>query len=585
MNDPALPIAVLVLDADMTPALAVTRSLGRIGLVVDVAAHEQQTLARSSRYARRQLLYPDPLHAGDAFLEWMRVQLECGQYNLVIPVTERTATALIPLLDEPGYRELIALPDPAILQFALEKHRTLALAQELGITCPEGWLIANEKELNDLPAELHFPLVIKPARSIGNDGQQRRQLIVMYAQNHEELAAKVRQQLCFGSVLVQEYIQGDSVGIELIAANGEIKLAFQHKRLHEVPLTGGGSSLRESVEINPVLLEASRNLMRAMRWHGVAMVEFKHNPETGSYALMEVNGRFWGSLPLCIAAGADFPALLYELLVEGVIHSTPKVKKGTIARKLSADAYWYELVLRQQGEPGIVEFPSRQQMLKDLLLVFSPRHHFDVQQWRDLRPGLIDIGQILHEQWQRLLDVAKLQRLRAQQRKAWQQLLGGRGLDRVKQVLFVCHGNINRSAIAQKLLEQNLASGRVKILSAGFHEQQGRPADPEMCAIAEQHGLDLTAWQSSQVNRDMVEGSDLVLVMEFAQLERLQKMFPEAEQRIMLLGMVPGCAIAEDQIADPFGQSRSRYQQCFQQVRRCVERLAEHLPGSGERAA
>lgn len=585
MHDPALPIAVLVLDADMTPALAVTRSLGQRGVVVDVAAHEQQTLARSSRYTRRQLLYPDPLHAGDQFLEWMRVQLECGQYNLVIPVTERTATALIPLLGEPRYRDLIALPDPAILQFALEKHRTLALAQELGITCPEGWLIASEPELQDLPTDLHFPLVIKPARSIGNDGQQRRQLIVMYAQNHEELAAKIRQQLCFGSVLVQEYIQGDSVGIELIAVDGEVRLAFQHKRLHEVPLTGGGSSLRESVEINPVLLEASRNLMRAMRWHGVAMVEFKHNPEDDSYALMEVNGRFWGSLPLCIAAGADFPGLLYELLVEGTIHSTPRVEKGTIARKLSADIYWYELVLRKQGDPGIVEFPSRKQMLKDLLLIFSPRHHFDVQQWRDLRPGLVDIGQILHEQWQRLLDVANLQRLRSQQRKAWQQLLSSHDLHSVKQVLFLCHGNINRSVIAQKLFEKTLVNDPVKALSAGFHEQQGRPADPEMRAIAEQHDIDLSDWQSNRVNREMVSDSDLILVMEFAHLERLQKMFPEVQHRMMLLGMVPGCGITVEQIADPFGHSRSRYQQCFQQVRGCVECLAEQLLASRERAA
>ena len=43
------------------------------------------------------------------------------------------------------------------------------------------------------------------------------------------------------------------------------------------------------------------------------MAEFKVNPRTGGWVLIEINGRFWGSLPLTIAAGADFPRYLYEL--------------------------------------------------------------------------------------------------------------------------------------------------------------------------------------------------------------------------------------------------------------------------------
>ena len=177
----------------------------------------------------------------------------------------------------------------------LDKNRTLALADELGVPTPQSWLIERLEQLDELPADRGYPLVIKPARSIGDNGEQRQQLSVVYAHNAEELTAKVRHYLLFGEVLVQQYIAGDGVGVELIADRGEIRLAFQHRRLHEVPLTGGGSSLRESVEVEPVLLEASRQLMQRMQWHGVAMVEFKHDPASGQFALMEINGRFWGS--------------------------------------------------------------------------------------------------------------------------------------------------------------------------------------------------------------------------------------------------------------------------------------------------
>ena len=125
------------------------------------------------------------------------------------------------------------------------------------------------------------------------------------------------------------------------------------------------ASMFVSVEPNPVLLEAASKLMHAMHWHGVAMVEFKHNPQDGTYALMEVNGRFWGSLPLCIAAGADFPRMLYELLVHGPLGGIPKVRYGVFARKLATDLQWYEMVLRRQGDPTIVTFPGKRQLLKD----------------------------------------------------------------------------------------------------------------------------------------------------------------------------------------------------------------------------
>ena len=76
--------------------------------------------------------------------------------------------------------------------------------------------------------------------------------------------------------------------------SGEVLLAFQHVRLHEPP-RGGGSSYRMSTALTPELLDASVRLLKSVDYTGVAMVEFKVDPKTGRWALMEVNGRFWGS--------------------------------------------------------------------------------------------------------------------------------------------------------------------------------------------------------------------------------------------------------------------------------------------------
>jgi len=69
---------------------------------------------------------------------------------------------------------------------------------------------------------------------------------------------------------------------------------------------------RESIALDVDLLERSRALLDRFGWQGVAMVEFKRDSTTGQPYLMEVNGRFWGSLQLAIDAGVDFPRMIAE---------------------------------------------------------------------------------------------------------------------------------------------------------------------------------------------------------------------------------------------------------------------------------
>ena len=122
----------------------------------------------------------------------------------------------------------------------------------------------------------------------------------------------------FSPLLLQEYFTGDGVGIEVLADQGEVVYAFQHRRLHELPLTGGGQLLAgEALPSIPSFyaLRPESDEGHALAW--VAMVEFKYNEQSAESRLMEINGRFWGSLPLAVSAGADFPYFLYELLVLG----------------------------------------------------------------------------------------------------------------------------------------------------------------------------------------------------------------------------------------------------------------------------
>lgn len=556
---------VLVLDGDQASALAVVRSLGRRSIEVHVASDAASPLAGCSRHARRCLRYPDPMHDEAGFVDWLVERLAGPEYALVIPVTERSLVAMLRHRHRLDDRR-VAMAPTAALEQVLDKDRTLALARSLAVSVPKSILVTELQQLDAAARELGYPLVVKPSRSMGAHDGQRMQLAVSYARDARELRNQVEHALRFGQVLLQERFEGEGVGVELIADQGRVLYEFQHRRLHEVPLTGGGSSLRISEAVAPVLADASRRLIEALGWHGVAMVEFKYASATGQYRLMEINGRFWGSLPLAVAAGADFPVMLHELMTRGQVAPRPAARQGIVCRQLARDIDWLEHVLRRAAPAGLARLPGWRQVLADSLLVLSPRHRFDVQSFTDPWPGLVDLGRIVQRQWARLT-AARTQRRRLNEARRHAALGGAdrQRLGRARSVLFICHGNINRSAVAQAHAERRWG-GRLRIGSAGFHAVGDRAADPTMVRMAAAAGLDLRHWRSHVVSPELVAAADLIFAMELAHVDRLEREFPAARGKVLLLGAASAVDARDAEIADPYGRPAEAYSRALGRV-------------------
>jgi hypothetical protein len=115
-------------------------------------------------------------------------------------------------------------------------------------------------------------------------------------------------------VLAQEYVAGEGYGFSALYWNGALERSLMHRRVREWPPSGGTSACAESLPEAPELARAGAALLDALRWHGVAMVEFKGALEPGALALIEINAKFWGSHDLALAAGVDFPGDLVALL-------------------------------------------------------------------------------------------------------------------------------------------------------------------------------------------------------------------------------------------------------------------------------
>jgi len=170
---------------------------------------------------------------------------------------------------------------------------------------------------------------------------------------------------------------------------------FAHQRLSEKPPSGGVSVYCESVSMDEALRDRSLALLDRFGWSGVAMVEYKRDSSTGQAYLMEVNGRFWGSLQLAIDSGVDFPRILVACALGQESHQSQPSQQMPSYRVGVRSRWWWghidHLVGRVRGAGTAVPLPpdarSTRQVLGDLLLgPFRRADHEEVLRWNDPRP-------------------------------------------------------------------------------------------------------------------------------------------------------------------------------------------------------
>jgi predicted ATP-grasp superfamily ATP-dependent carboligase len=181
--------------------------------------------------------------------------------------------------------------------------------------------------------------------------------------------------------------------------DGRALMRFQHRRLHEWPPEGGVSTLCESLppDANAALMEKSEALLREIGWEGPAMVEYRRDPATGGTALMEINGRFWGSLPLASAAGAHFALGTYLALGLGEPLGQPGYRAGLRCRYMVPETRrLLRVTLGRRSIPDRnLRFNTRRELLH-YLGGFAGSHYY-VFRWADPLPFLADLAFMARE--------------------------------------------------------------------------------------------------------------------------------------------------------------------------------------------
>jgi predicted ATP-grasp superfamily ATP-dependent carboligase len=305
----------LVIGGDYR-ALGVVRSLGRRGIPVWVL-RDDHAIAASSRYSRRNLHWPAVNEAEQA-----NYLLDLAAHDgidgwVVFPSGDEAAALLAHHHARLSAHYRLTVPPWEVTRWAYDKRRTYELASEIGLPIPWTYCPASRAELATL--DCPFPVVLKPAHKervlnrLMIDKAWRAEDRPTLLARYDEACAVMDPAL----IVVQELVPGGGetqFSYAALCVEGCSLASLVARRTRQYPADFGRSSTYVETIEDPGIRASAERLLAAMGYTGLVEVEFKRDPRSGGFKLLDVNPRVWGWHTLGKRAGVDFPYLYWRLL-------------------------------------------------------------------------------------------------------------------------------------------------------------------------------------------------------------------------------------------------------------------------------
>ena len=310
-------------------ALSVVRSLGRMGVKV-FALGEPGSAVGSSRYCN----WVQPNLDGGTESAWARW--------LLGPQSEHLEGAVLLAASDAGIRVIMKNRDALLGRYRLDESNPAAQLQMLdkmttyrnaiaaGVDTPKFWTIESAEEAIALKDELIFPLIVKPHMSHVFEEKFGKKYI--FANNLDQVLSAIEATSAAGvKVLLMEYVPGPDSQLcsyfTYLTEDGSALFHFTKRVIRRFPV-GMGAACYHITDWIPEIVEPSLKLFRHVGLRGLANVEYKQDPRTGAYKLIECNARFVGSNGLVARSGFDLARFVYDRITGRPQAKLEKYKSG-----------------------------------------------------------------------------------------------------------------------------------------------------------------------------------------------------------------------------------------------------------------
>lgn len=313
---------VLVIDGASRGDIGVVRSLGLAGIPVHLLAIRPRTATTASRFVTRVHEFP-PWEEEEGQIAALRRVAAALPCRPIVMASGDTALRFLSR-NRDRFEDLIDhdLAPHELIETCLDKDRFGVVARRLGLPVPETFVPSGAANVRARAATLEYPVFVKPVHREDWARLPEGIVSVVKGQRVDDAAALISlfdrlESHGAARAVVQTMVQGaddEHMSVHAyVAPDGAVLGAFTGKKLRIWPPHAGvGAQVLSLAMPGPAALALES--LRALGYHGFAILQFKRDTRRGVFELLEINCRYstWTELPS--RCGCNFPAVAYAAI-------------------------------------------------------------------------------------------------------------------------------------------------------------------------------------------------------------------------------------------------------------------------------
>lgn len=297
-----LSFSVLIPDGDHALLFQAVYCLSKNkNISIHVLSNKKHVPMRYSRHVKSFKFFKE--NTVEEWLQEIDDQVIKHQIDVILPLQEKSIENLIRHKGELKSNEILTL-SPSLKNFkiAVNKANLSAHLTSIDIDCPKTQIVEPDSNYHNTEL-LSYPIIAKPAESLSGYG-------IKLLSNKDEAHHFFKS--LSSTYVLQEFIEGYDIDCSVLCKDGNVLLhAIQRGILFENRVFAPAIGIKFLHE--EAVLKTVKTLMASLEWTGIAHVDLRYDIKSKIFKVIEVNGRFWGSMDGALSVGYNFP-YLYCLL-------------------------------------------------------------------------------------------------------------------------------------------------------------------------------------------------------------------------------------------------------------------------------
>ena len=141
------------------------------------------------------------------------------------------------------------------------------------------------------------------------------------------------------------------------------------------------------------------------------------------------------------------------------------------------------------------------------------------------------------------------------------------------KIMFICTGNICRSAMAHKMLEKNI----LKYIHVEYFRKIGDVPTYEGIDVMREYGIDLSKHRATNIRNSNIKDMDIILCATSSHKNNVISMYPELKEKVYTMKEYARYDKKDIDIKDPWGYGIAIYRMCAAEIEDCIDKYLKNI--------